>query len=278
MNILSFIAVVVFLISFFEGAYIFLINKRSVLNILFLFICLSMAIWSLGAAFAYSSDDKSNIIIWEKISSIGFIFLHAFTLHFILEYINFKKVFFKIIIYLPSFLFLIFSFKYPFVFIDYEKIGNYWVCTPNLSSPILLLFMINYLLYYLLCTVFLFFYRKKNINKRIKKQSLIIIFSIIATIFCYNFEPFILSRFLNNRSYALSPIFSIIWISVVWFAFKKYSFLNLDIKGIPLKIVNSLDELIILIDSFLNIKFINERIKNLLEISKSNLKLNDLIL
>ena len=91
MNILSFIAIIVFIISLSEGIYIFLINRKSVLNILFLFICLSMAIWALGAAFAYPSVNKSDIVKWENISSIGFIFLHAFTLHFVLEYIGYKK-------------------------------------------------------------------------------------------------------------------------------------------------------------------------------------------
>ena len=277
MNVLSFFSVIVFVISLLEGLFLYFNEKKVRLNLLFLFISLCLAIWVFGTGFAYSAPDKVNLIKWHNFSSIGYIFLHAFTLHFSMEYSGIKKRLIKIAIYLPSLIFVFYSFNQPLVFVDYEKSGSYWLGIPNLSSPALLIFILNYLFYYFLCILILYQHQKKVTSNREKKQSRIIILSLVFTIACYNIEPFLLSFLFNNRTYGVSPIFSIIWISGIWFAVKKYKFLSLGKNVLSREIFSALHESIILLDYNLNIILINETAKKTLGIDMGNVQLNEII-
>ena len=110
MNYLSFIATIVFTITLTEGIYVYLKNPESVVNRLFFCMTLCLCNWLLGAALGYSANTREEVFFFYKLSSSGFIFLHAFTLHFTLKITEVhKKNYLKKLIflaYLPSFYFL----------------------------------------------------------------------------------------------------------------------------------------------------------------------------
>ncbi len=101
MNLLSFIATIVLAVTIIEGVYILLIDYRSETNRLFFLICLSISIWLFGGVFGYSSLSKEEAFLWLKITSPGYIFMHAFVLHFVIRYTGIIKIRLIYILYLP---------------------------------------------------------------------------------------------------------------------------------------------------------------------------------
>ena len=252
MNYLTFIATVVFTVSLGEGVYIFVKNPKSPVNRLFFFMTICLCFWLFGGALAYSGRTKEEVILFFRISSFGFIFLHAFTLHFSIKITsrrrNSRLRYLVLLIYLPSFYFVYKSWTGLIVYRDFIRTDTIWIGLPDFGSPTLLLLMINYLSYYVLSAVLLLSWRKRTRSNREKKQALVLTLSMAASIFLFNLEPFILPLITRWQSKGLAPLFGILWISGVGYAVLKYRFLSWTPELVSSEILNSIDEPVILLD------------------------------
>jgi len=100
-------AIFMFLLALF----IFLKNKKSKLNIIFSFVCLSIALWLFGTFMMFLNRDNDPLaIFWDRICYIGVIFIPTLMYHFSVTFSGVKKQTKLIIIgYILSFIFLILS-------------------------------------------------------------------------------------------------------------------------------------------------------------------------
>ncbi len=276
MNPLSFIATIVLAITIIEGIYILLIDYKIEANRLFFFICLSISIWLLGGAFGYSATTKEEAFFWLKVSSPGFIFMHPLVLHFSLRYTKVLKSKFIYLIYIPSFIFLYISIFDKLVFSDIYRSGKYWIMVPDYNSITFYLLITNYLSYYLLSLVMLYRNIKQTKSLRIRSQSRIIFAAVILTITSYNVEPFLAPMFFNYNTYGQAPLYSIVWISLIWHAINKYRFLGIYNQFLPFDFIDSLDEIIVVIDCNNKIIKTNRALKNRLHASENVAVLSDL--
>jgi DNA-binding CsgD family transcriptional regulator/PAS domain-containing protein len=253
MNYLTFIATIIFTVSLGEGVYIFVKNPKSPINRLFFFMTLCLCFWLFGGAIAYSGRTKEEVILFFRISSFGFIFLHAVTLHFSIKITsrgrrrNIRHLVY--LIYLPSFYFVYKSWTGLIVYRDFIRTDTTWIGLPDFGSPTLLLLMINYLSYYVLSAVLLLSWRKRTRGNREKKQASVLTLSMAASIFLFNLEPFILPLITRWQSMGLAPLFGILWISGVGYAILKYRFLSWTPELVSSDILNSIDEPVILLDT-----------------------------
>ena len=274
MNYLSFIATIVFTITLTEGIYIYLKNPESVVNRLFLYMTLCLCNWLLGAALGYSANTREEVFFFYKLSSSGFIFLHAFTLHFTLKITEIhKKDYLKkllFFIYLPSFYFLYKSWTGILVYRDFIKTEDLWIAIPDLGSPDLSLLMLNYISYYTISIILLFRWKNQTKSLREKKQALFLVISMMASIILFNLEPFILPLLTNWQSIAISPIFGIIWISGVGYAVARYRFLSWKPENVSQEILNNLEEPVILLDTDYSPLFLNRAAEILFSSSKDD--------
>jgi hypothetical protein len=135
-----------------EGFYVLLLDSRKALNRRFFFMSLCIAIWLFGAAFAYSAATREDVVFWFRLCSFGFIFLHAFTLHFTVGYVfpdlRLRPRQAAFLLYVPSFFFLYKSCTGLIVFNDFVRLGTMWSAVPDYESRIFLLLVVNYLVYY----------------------------------------------------------------------------------------------------------------------------------
>ncbi len=274
MNYLSFIATIVFTITLTEGIYVYQKNPESVVNRLFLCMTLCLCNWLLAAALGYSANTREEVFLFYKLSSSGFIFLHAFTLHFTLRITGINKKIFSgkyiLLIYLPSFCFLYRSWTGLLVYRDFVKTGNLWTAVPDLGSPALLLLMLNYLSYYVISMILMLRWRKNTGSKREKKQALLLVISMMASIVLFNVEPFILPLLTNWQSIAISPIFGILWISGVGYAVARYNFLSWKPENASRDILNNIDEPVILLDTDYSPVFLNRAAERLFSSAKDD--------
>lgn len=248
MNILSFIAATALAITLMQGFYILSRNFRSESNRLFFFICLSISIWLFGCAFGYSAHTREEAFFWLKVTSPGFIFLHPFVLHFTLRYTETVKNNLIYLIYLPSFYFLYVSITDHLVFSDIYRYGEYWLMVPDYEAPSFYLLMINYLSYYIVSLLLLYKKFKNTKSLRIRSKSRIIFAALLVTIASYNIEPFLAPIFFDYHTYGQAPLYSIVWVSLIWYAMVKYRFLGVYEKFLPLDLLDSLNELVIITD------------------------------
>jgi DNA-binding CsgD family transcriptional regulator len=248
MNILSFIASIALAITLIQGFYILFRDYRSESNRIFFFICLCISTWLFGCAFGYSAHTKEDAFFWLKVASPGFIFLHPLVLHFALRYTETVKSKLLYIIYIPSFYFLYISITGHLVFSDIYRYGEYWLMVPDYEAPSFYLLMVNYLSYYIISLILLYKNIKNTKSFRMRSKSRIIFAAIIVTIASYNIEPFLAPIFFDYHTYGQAPLYSIAWISLIWYAMTKYRFLGVYEKFLSLDVLDSLNEMVIITD------------------------------
>ncbi len=126
MNLLSFAATLALAISLIEGVYILFQDHRSSANRLFFLICMSIALWLTGAVFGYSAPTEERGFFWLRVASPGFVFMHAFVLHFTFKHTGVLIGRWVYLLYLPSFYFLSISLFQNIVFSEIQRVGNYF--------------------------------------------------------------------------------------------------------------------------------------------------------
>lgn len=278
MNPLSFLATIALAVSMIEGIYILSRDYKSEENRLFFLICLSISIWLFGGSIGYSAATRNEAFFWLKITSPGFIFMHAFVLHFAIRYTGFIKTLWIYLLYLPSLIFLYISISNHLVFSDIYRSGNYWVMVPDYESLTFYLFMINYLSYYFISLFLLHKQINKTDSKRIQSQSRIIFAAIIITITSYNIEPFLAPLCFNYLTYGQAPLYSILWVSLIWYAMYKYRFLGIYKQYLPFDFIDSLNKMVIITDPNELIVKVNRTLKERISPTSPKLYLEDIFI
>ena len=86
MNIFSLILIILSVSYLFLGNKVFQLDKRSLLNRIFVALNLSLIIWSVASAFYISAHTEAACVFWYKLSSVGFYMMIGIVLHFFLVY------------------------------------------------------------------------------------------------------------------------------------------------------------------------------------------------
>jgi len=276
MNLLSFFATLALAITIIEGLFILLRNPESVANRLFFGICLCISIWLFGCAFGYSSSTSEEAFFWLKVASPGYIFMHALILHFVCRFTKIIKIKWIYLIYLPSLVFLYISLTDHLVFSDIHRAGKYWVMVPDYHSITFYMLMTNYLSYYFLSLLLLYINIKKTKSNRIRSQSRIIFAAIVITITSYNIEPFLAPIFFDYNTYGQASIYSIVWISFIWYAMDKYRFLGIYENFLPFDLLDSLNVMVVITDMNKKVIKINRALRDRLQLRTEPLFLKDI--
>jgi DNA-binding CsgD family transcriptional regulator len=267
-NYLTFIAAVVFTVSLIEGVYVLIVNLKAPANRLYFFMTLCLGVWLFGAAMAYTAHTRDEVVLFFRISSFGFVFLHAFTLHFSIRVSGYSGAlsarFLPALLYLPSFYFMYKSLTDLIVYRDFIRPGKLWLAIPAFGNLDLLLLVIHYVSYYIASAVLLMLWRKRTSSRRERKQAGLMLVSTVSTIFLFNLEPFILPLFTGSASIAISPIFGIIWISGIGYAIWKYRFLRWTPESISGNILNNVDEAIVVLDTGYQLVYTNDVARRIL--------------
>lgn len=77
------------------GIFVFIHNKKSLINFLFMWTCLSASIWYIFFSVA-QLDDKSRVILWTQISYLGVAFVPIACAHIHAKLLNIKNRFLRI--------------------------------------------------------------------------------------------------------------------------------------------------------------------------------------
>ncbi|MDA3900919.1 MAG: LuxR C-terminal-related transcriptional regulator [Spirochaetes bacterium] len=274
MNILSMFAFFSALFALFQGLFVLYLNCRSKIHILFFFVTICLSYWSFCAVFGYSANTVAEVFSWLRLSTPGFAFLHVFTLHFILVITdNSCKIKNSVLalLYIPSVYFTWYGMTHPFVFDVFTRVGNFWIGRPMLDSPIFILFMMQYMLYYFIAAVIIIRWIYNKNSNRIRKQGILLLISICGTILIYNLESLILPFFTDYKTLVLSVNAGILWVTGFWIAIIRYHLFTWETDRLLHEIFNEVDQVILLLDGDLSIIVGNKPASQVLDLRHSRL-------
>jgi DNA-binding CsgD family transcriptional regulator len=260
MNLLSFASLFTAFFALFQGIVVLLLDRKSRVHQLFFAITICLFHWSLATAFGYTSANIDEIFFWLRLSTPGYTLLHAFTLHFVLEISGLYKPVKKIVlflIYAPSLFFCYYGLTHVFVFKDFVKVGNLWLGIPMLDNPVFLLFMLQYLSYYVTSALLLFLRIKNSNSNRIKRQGALMFGSIILTVLIYNIEPFLLPLLTTYKTSVIAVNAGILWVTGFWIAIIRYRLFTWQGLDLFQKIFQSIEQPLLMLDEKLCIEKVN---------------------
>lgn len=256
---LSFLAFAVYLVI---GIYVFHKEQRASITRVFLFQCITLAIWSLSYSFIYSETNKEAILSLYKISAIGWVTFSSTLVHFftLLTGKNniLKKWWYYVLVYLPPVVFLIRLYS------SGSLMANDFIFTPygaaelqDIHSPWSKIFILFWTSYTMTGFLMVWNWGKKAISKREKRQAKIIFYSAIIPL-TGGFITNNVFPLLGIRFPAIAQVFSLIWLLGILYSINKYRFLVLTPEIAIDEIISKIRDFLILVSPAGKILKVNE--------------------
>ncbi|WP_160690805.1 diguanylate cyclase [Clostridium sp. C2-6-12] len=264
-SLFSSVSLVSVYIYVYIGIYTFRQNKKSIVNRVFLLLCISYAIWSFAYAFAYVSNNQYVFSIWNKISAIGWCSFSAITLYLVLlitekKIINKRIV--KVAIFSPAIIFF-----YMAVFLFGVDIN-----TSPLITDIFYIgdFLYNFM-FLIISIIIIFIWGLKSDSKRVKYQSKILVLSSIIP-FCLNLITQTIMPLFGIENFPLmGQLYSVIMIIGNYIVITKYKFLRMPEKFLVEEIENEMMDMIILVNNKFEIIRVSSHTLCMLNFEKSEI-------
>ncbi|EMS73950.1 diguanylate cyclase (GGDEF) domain protein [Ruminiclostridium cellobioparum subsp. termitidis CT1112] len=222
-SLLFFTVFAVYLCIGIHGIYL---NPKASLNKLFLAVCISLCLWSLGFSMTNSASGSETSLFWRRLAALGWTSSYSILLHFILVLTGktgiLKRSWFYILLYLPALINLyIFSLsiKMSAMQSDMVEIDTGWD----------LFFYIYYAGYLLAILVLIWIWKQKSSERNVQRQAKLIFTSFLIVSFG--------SSNLTNTLPQMAPVFILIPIIAIYYSIQRYGLMQH-------KIINK-DELIL---------------------------------
>jgi len=226
--LLYYISVPVIFIILLLGFFIFLNNRRDVINRLFFVLSLDLAVWMLFGTLSFSSTDIDKILIFDRLMIVG---AFAPVIFFAIAYFfpkNVKKMPTKVIItILVSIL--------PFLLLSATKYNIIRETPPPDCSPIpgiLYRYIMLFVIFYFLWALSIFFKKYKKGDENTKKQIRAILsgFGVaIAWVLVTNVIPLFVRFSGYDLISLLAPVGVLFLIASISYSIVKYEFLSIKL-------------------------------------------------
>ena len=237
-------------------------------NRIYLLISVIFAFWTLAALIRNFTAIPEAVFAWRLMSAIAWSIGTSAILHFSLSITKEKAYrFFQFktfLIYLPGILLLSGQFLTGLIFNS----------TENSVTNFILGFVANnvyYIIYIIISCIILHQWSQKSHDMRKKKQSRLIISTLIISIALNFIYGSILPMLVDFILPFIMPIFPAIWVYGMWLAITKYRFLKFQKELASKEIMNNILDMVILVDSQGKITDVNHRTEQLLKIEKETL-------
>ncbi|MDX9802013.1 MAG: LuxR C-terminal-related transcriptional regulator [Spirochaetia bacterium] len=225
---------------------------------LFFLMCLTMALFLFCAGLSVSSDNKENVVLWYRLSSLGFAPFYAFNLHF---YLNLayggglrKK---DLFIYIPVPFIVAATFISTSLFADFVFINRYWRFLPAYSSPWFWLYLFYYFPYTALTVYLIHKWASRFGKRRQMRQAHLISTFTLMTLIIGSFLDFLLPYLFEVSVPPLGPVTVAFYIFGLWFVLLRYNFLETTPHLVANEILDNINEMVFLLDPELRISMAN---------------------
>lgn len=226
---------IIFFIGFFFclmlGLYTISLDENNLLNRLFLSISLTLCIWLFCFSIANSGRDYTMILLWRRISALGWGLIYAFVLHFCLLLTRKKDAVLNskiYLIYLPAIV-VVYAFgisplapeRYNFVntalgWVNITPADNIWDW----------IFYLYYIGYVVASLYILYNWNRKTKNTENKRQAWIIIIAFFIAAILGTLTDIIINAHTEFKIPQLAPIIALIPVFAIFYCIKHYGLMR----------------------------------------------------
>lgn len=254
MDLVAALSLLTFIIYVFIGVHTFKSSTSSAETKLFLLLCLSLSIWSLG----YFLGNIPTFFASEplmKLAAIGWCTFTTFVLHIALRFTNnklFKNKLLQVLLYVPS------------IFLIYVRVFLHWEGISSTDSIYVIFSLVNTIYnisYQSLSLIVIAIWGKRQLELNKKRQAVIVVSSSAAS-FGINFlsEAGILP--------AMGQFYALIMVLGIYYAIIKYNLLKIPSDILFDEILAEMMDLFFLVSPSGEIIEINKRTVSLLGYSE----------
>ncbi len=251
MKLASIIALFSLLIYLYFGLNAFKMNRKALLNKIFLIVCINYSVWSFFSISQYSASSIEECWLWYKLSA-PFSFLSVgLLMHFYLVLCFNKRInkLVYILIYIPTVFFIVDTLLGNYYINDFVfgSFGWYESSVGRGSSNYLnALIFTTFMIIELIIT---WYWSIKSKTLRIKRMAIILmVANISAFLLSAIFQSLIISAHLQLPFMSFATM--LVWIGGIWYALVKYNFLDLTISLTSKDIVSKVGEILVLVDRY----------------------------
>lgn len=284
MSFLSLMAVLLLMMYLYMGIYAYISNKRAALNIMFLLLSITLAIWMIAGVFIYSDQNNTKPWIWYKMALMANCILPYITINFVFiltkKYQYLKNIFIQALLITPP-CFIIYQLlnqgKSAIFTLSYNY-GNWVLYTQQhlrwidlgyifLCSIISLFLVLNW-----------YFSSKLKLEKKHLKILLICNIIHILCVLGMGILPHFISSYILSAVYIFSTL---IWFLGLWYILTKTKSMDKYSFSMTNEILSQIDDLLLAFNKNENVieklqKEIEEKKKIEKELIESNEKFKEL--
>jgi DNA-binding CsgD family transcriptional regulator/PAS domain-containing protein len=219
------------------------------------------AFWTFFSYFAYNADTLAELRRWVHVSVSGMFMFFPVHLLFIISVVPGRTVtpFLSAIVVLPGLALFILNFFCPFVFSDFYLGAKGWVFVPAIGNPLNIVWMMYVVICFSTGVLLLFSWRKKTALVRERKQIGVLAATQIAAEVLILLEYQLHDILIYIRPATISPVLLIIWLIGMIIAMKRYRLLSITPESVSGELLNSIDEVIILLDKDRRVAYMNTK-------------------
>ena len=217
-----------FAIYLFFGIYIIHLNPKATLNKLFLVVCMSLCLWSLGFSIANSAPNLEMCLFWRRVSALGWASIYSLFLHFLLlltsEKCSPKPWRLCLLLYVPAVINIyVFSISKKMTAVQYNLVRmDYGWVNIAVNNGWDFFFYAYYVGYILASLVIVWRWKRATSDENVRGQAKLIFFSILAALLLGSLTDVVLSSKLVNPLPQMAPVFTLIPIMAIYYSIKRY--------------------------------------------------------
>ncbi|MDD5015740.1 MAG: PAS domain S-box protein [Atribacterota bacterium] len=252
-------------------------DPKSLLNRVCVALLACFAVWSFGSIFIYNlRATKDMVILFDNISSIGWVSFASFSLWFALIFTEQKKILKTRIIYLAIFLLpLLFIYKQWTGFLTTDYIKQSWGWGSVWSDSIwTYLFYLYYLSFVIIGLYLILNFRRKTEELLKKKQAKIIFFTALVSLVFSTLTDVIFPELnvFTIHLHSLGNVITLIWAFGMVYVIVKYKLMVITPATAAENIISTITDCLILLDRKGNIATVNKATLDLSGYGKGELK------
>ncbi len=207
--------------------------------------------WTISTYFVYNSNSIVSLRIIIPFACIGMFFFSALNLHFVYSFV-FKRKMPTVIfgsLYALALLFSLLNFLESFTLRAEAGPGEEVALVQAIDTPLHYLWISYYTVIWLLPIYFYVQYRRRSSLRREKKQTTLLIWVIPLTLTVMLGDYYITALIPRWELPPKSPIFFIPWVGAMVYVIRRYGFLRISSCPLTEKILDSVEDLVILYDT-----------------------------
>ena len=269
MSLLLFAQSFVFCCEIFFGIYVLFLNKKAAINRVFFMWSIAACFWTISITLMSRSGDMTELMVNYKLTFGFFMPFEALFLHFSMQLVYERlKPLHYVAIYLIPLLLVSSIFSGFVIFQDFHKVNGLWLCGVNFNSGWTILFFLYRQIVFWGSIILLIRWRKKCHKNRERRQGLVLIGTLVFI------DVFAISSFFAFQNTAtmnpmvIAPLFNFVWIGGVFYSITNYQFMKLTPVLVVNRVLNHIEECILLLDENQHVIFMNKKADDLLDYKK----------